>query len=146
MVRQNSVKAMTLAEVMVAAVVLLVAILTMVGYTATIARAARESKSQALASMYARTLIEQIRDSQEDFDLASSAAGMVVDQEEVLLSGEALPDHDEVGREGATQFQLVARATPLTDSISSLVVTVTWSESGRVRTLILESRAPRPFF
>ncbi len=137
---------MSLAEVMVAATILLVAVLTMVGYTATIARAARESKSQALASMYARSLLERIRDSRPEFDAAGVGPGIVVDQDEVLLTGEALAGHDEVGREGATRFELVGQTRVLTAGIYSLVVTVSWMESGRTRRVILESRAPRPGF
>lgn len=144
-VTRKQIRAMSLAEVMIASVVLLVAILTMVGYTVAMARTARESKSQALASMYARTVLERMRDSRADFDMAHST-GLSLTEVEVQLTGEAIAGDDEVGREGAIHFEIEGRALPLSAGIFSLVVRVNWQESGRTRTLVLESRAPRPAF
>lgn len=134
---------MTLAEVLVALGVLLIAILTMIGYIATVHRAAREGKHQAIASVYARSMLEQLRDSGDDFETAHNG-GLVVTRSEVLLDGEAAPEDNEVGRKGATEYTVEGKTALVSGSIYSLVVNVSWEESGRQRQVVLESLGQRP--
>lgn len=142
--KRQSQSGMSLGEVMVALAILLVAILTMVGYIATVHRAAREGKSQAVATMYARSMLERVRDSQADFQQAASPAGLQETRQEVLLSGEANPHHNETGKKGAMTYNLDGRAALVGGHIYSLVVRVTWSEASRRREIVLESRGLAP--
>ncbi len=136
---------MSLTEVLIALSLLLVAILTMVGYITSIHRASREAKHQAVASMYARSALEQLRDSQADFEAAGEPQGLTFTRSEVLLDGEAAAENNEVGRQAATEFTVLSRTEPISGSIYSMVVQVRWEESGREREVVLESRGQRPF-
>lgn len=135
----------SLLEVIIAFGILLVAVLTMFGYVATIHRAASESKHQALASMEARALVERIRDFPPMFlQAATDPAGYTETRQEYLLEGEVDARDNEVGRQGATQYELVGRAAHVREDIYRLTVRASWEEEGRVRQVVLETRMVRP--
>lgn len=131
---------------MIAFIILLVAVLTMVGYTAAIHKAAKESKRQAQASTEARSTLELLRDSKAAFEQAASPAGYQVTKTEYLLDGEVAPEDNETGNQAATTYEVTGRARPLSNTIYALTVTAVWEEDQRVRQVVLESRAYRPGF
>lgn len=120
--------------------ILLVAVLTMVGYTGTIHRAAHEGKRQALASVEARSMLERIRDYPGAFEQALLPEGLEDTRSEYLLSGETDESDNEVGRTSAALFHLVGKVAPVAGHVHSVVVTATWTEDGRERKVVLESR------
>ena len=132
-------------EILVSFGILLIAILTLVGYTTTIHRAAKEGKRQALASAEARTLVEKIRDYPVIFEQAATPAGYTETRTEYLLDGESNPEDNEVGREAATNFLLLAKAEHVIGEIYAVVVTVEWEEEGRLRQVKLENRMERMY-
>ena len=134
---------MSLLEILIAFTILLIAMLTLVGYTTTIHRAASESKRQAIASAEARTLMERIRDFPPLFEDAASASGYTETQTEYLLDTETNSQDNESGNKSAAEFLLEARATHLSGAIYRIVVTATWDEDGRQRQVVLESRMDR---
>lgn len=136
-------RGVSLLEILIAFLILLVAVLTLVGYTATIHRAAAESKHQALASMEARALIERIRDFPPMFEQAATPAGYTETKTEYLLDGEADARDNEVGRQSAAEFQLTGRANHVIDDIYRLTVQATWDDDGRARQVTLETRMVR---
>jgi Tfp pilus assembly protein PilV len=138
------IKGLSLVEVLVAFGILLVAVLTIVGFTAMIHRAAHEGKRQAIASMEAKSVIELLKDSEVDFVTAATGAGYVDTKTEYLLTGEANSADNEVGRQSAAQFQITARANHISGDIYGLVVRASWLEDGRPRQVVLESRTVHP--
>lgn len=142
--RRRRARGLSLLEVLVAFLILLVAVLTMVGYVATIHRAASESKNQAVASVEARALLEELRDSEIEFVQAASASGLQTTRTQYLLDGESESTNNEVGREAATVFRLDARANHISSDFYGLVVSAHWEEEGRTRKVVLESRSLRP--
>lgn len=135
---------MSLLEILIAFSILLVAVLTMVGYVTTIHRASNESKRQAVASVEARALLEQVRDSKTDFEQAASSSGLQATRTQYLVDTEADDSKNEKGHKAAAVFQLDARAAYLSGDFYSLVVRADWQENGRQRKVVLESRALRP--
>ena len=136
--------AMSLVEVPVAFVILVVAVLTIAGFTALIHRAAHEGKRQALASIEAKSVLEQLKDSRVEFEAAASAGGYTIDKSEYLLNGEADPSKNEAGTISAAQFRITGRATHIAGDIYGLTVTASWDEDGRPRRVVIESRTVRP--
>jgi Tfp pilus assembly protein PilV len=136
-------RGVSLLEILVAFVILLIAVLTMVGYTTTIHRAARESKREAVATMEARSLLERIRDYPPMFLDAASPAGYTETKTEYLLDTEAIAEDNELGQQSAAQFQVEGRAQHISGEIYGIVVTVRWDEDGRQRKVVLESRLMR---
>ncbi len=133
--------AVSLLEVIIAFLILLIAILTMVGYTAMIHRSASESKHQAQASMEARSLLERVRDFPPLFEQAlNDPDGYQETKIEYLLDDEDDPTKNEVGRKAAATFRLQARVFPITDEMYRIVVTGVWDDDGRQRRVTLESR------
>lgn len=141
MVRRKRWRGLSLLEVLVAFGILLVAVLTLVGYTTTVHRAAREGKRQSLASVEARTMLERIRDFPEAFERASQPGGLTEIRSEYLLEDQADERANEAGRQAAAQFTITGVVTPLHEEICKVVVTVSWHEDGRPRQVVLESRA-----
>ncbi len=133
----------SLLELLVAFMVLLVAVLTVVGYTTTVHRAANEGKRQALASVEARAMLERIRDFPDAFDKAASPAGLTDERDEYLLDDEADASKNEVGKKDAARFRLLGRVAPISGEVYSVVVTAEWSEDRRPRKVVLESRMIR---
>lgn len=136
-------RGLSLLEIMIAFVILTVAVLTMVGYTALIHQAANEGKRQAIASMEAKSVMEQLKDSAPDFAEAADG-GYVTERVEYLLDEEVDPTQNEVGSKSAARYAIVARAEHIAGDIYGLVVTASWSEDGRPRTVVLETRTIRP--
>jgi hypothetical protein len=127
-------------EVIVAFLILLIAVLTMVGYTTTIHKAATEGKRQALASMEARSMLERIRDFPNAFDQANTPEGLSETHAEVLLDGEADASKNEAGHQSAAQFHLLGKVHQESGEVYAIVVTAQWDEDGRHRQVVLESR------
>lgn len=143
----------SLAEVILALGVFAIGVLALIAYLVTTHRAAKESKHQAIATMFARTLLEKTRDSADRFKQATAAGGYTEDFQEQLLKDESgtAPDDDEQTRIGKLTFTGHIIATPTastlpSDGIYSLVVKVQWQEQGRNREAILESRTLKPDF
>lgn len=134
-----------MAEILLALLILLIAILTMVGYTVTIHRAAKEGKHQALATVQARALLERVRDYPPMFMQANDPAGYTETRTEYLLDTETDTSKNEAGQRAAATFELEARANPITNDIYGLVVTARWDDDGRTRNVVLESRMKRPY-
>lgn len=134
----------SLLELLVAFLILLVAVLTVAGYTTTVHRAANEGKRQALASVEARAMMERIRDFPDAFDKASSVDGLTDVRAEYLLEGEADATKNEAGKKDAAQFRLLGRVAPVSGEVYSVVVTAEWAEDRRPRKVTLESRMVRP--
>jgi Tfp pilus assembly protein PilV len=137
-------RGLSLLEVLIAFLILLIAVLTMVGYTATIHRAASESRNQALASMEARSLLERTRDFAPVFEAAAETGGYTETKTEYLLGDEESPEDNEEGRRAAMSFTMTSRTEHVAGDIYRIEVTATWEEQGRVRTVVLESRGVRP--
>ncbi len=117
----------------------------MVGYTALVHRTATEGKRQALASVVARNLLERVRDHQPLFEQAlNDADGYLEVHTEDLLSEADDGRLAEAERKAATEIRLTAKAEPVNDRIYRLVVTAEWSEDGRPRRVVLESRCGVP--
>ncbi len=131
-------------EVLIAAALLLITILTMVGYIVTVHRAATEGKRQALASMEARTMLERAKGWEPLFEAACQPGGWSETKTEYLLDGEAAAEDNEKGQKSAAEFRLRVTARHIAGDIYSLTVTSSWDEDGRPREVILESRAVRP--
>lgn len=144
MLKTRSNAGVSLLEILVAFLILLVAVLTMVGYTTMIHRAASEAKRQAVATMEARSLLERARDYTPIFLYAASPLGYQETKTEYLLDGEVAAEDNEVGRKSAAQYQMDARAQHISGTIYGIVVTATWLEDGRQRQVVLESRMHRP--
>lgn len=123
------------------------AVFTMVGYTALVHRAASEGKHQALASVVARNLLERVRDHHPFFEQAlNDPDGYREVHIEALLTEEFDGRTAEVDRKAAAEIQLTAKVEPVTDRIYRLVVTAHWTEDGRPRQVVLESRCGVPGF
>lgn len=135
---------LSLVEVLIAAALLLITILTMVGYIVTVHRAANEGKRQALASMEARTLMERAKGWSPLFEAACQPNGWSETKTEYLLSGEAAAEDNELGHKSAATFRLQVKARHIAGDIYSLTVSSSWDEDGRPREVILESRTIRP--
>ena len=133
----------TVLEILISLLILLVAILTMVGFTVLIHRSATESRRQAIASVEARSLLERTRDSTPIFD-AALAGGYTELTSEALLSGEVDSEDNEVGNQSSARFRLEARATHVSGEIYNVVVQAFWTEDGRDRSVVMESLATRP--
>jgi type IV pilus modification protein PilV len=146
MLRNHHSRALSLIEVLVAFLVLLVAVLTLVGYTTTIHRAAKEGKRQALASMEARSMLERIRDAPSAFAQAVTPEGLSETKLEYLLDSESDETKNEAGRMAAAQFRVLGRAEQVAGEIYRVVVAVQWAEDGRERQVVLESRMVRTDF
>lgn len=134
----------SLLEVLIASFILVVSVLTMVGYTVMVHRASIESKRQALASMESRALLERVKDFEPLFEQAASATGFQELKTEYLLDGEADTLKNEAGNRAAAQFTMQARARHIAGDIYAVTVTSTWQEDGRDRRVVLESRTIRP--
>ena len=141
--KRSKTAGVTILEILISLLILLVAILTMVGFTVLIHRSATESRRQAIASVEARSLLERTRDSVMLFDAALSG-GYTELTSEALLSGEALAEDNELGNQSSARFRLEARASHLSGEIYSVVVTAIWTEDGRERRVVMESRSLRP--
>ncbi len=137
---------LTLAEIVAALGILTIAVITMVSYFATIHRAAREGKNQGIATMQARTILEKLRDSPSAFAVAKTSEGYRETHEELLLENETDPEKNEVGRKSAMVFEGEGKAVLVAGEIYSLVVIVRWTEEGRQRNVVLESRTQEPSF
>ena len=112
----------------------------MVGYTGTIHRAAHEGKRQAMASVEARSMLERIRDYPVAFKQALLPEGLEDTRSEYLLSGESDESDNEQGRMSAASFHLVGKAALISGNVYSVVVSAEWTEDGRERKVVLESR------
>jgi type II secretory pathway component PulJ len=143
---QSKKRGVSLMEVMISFTILLVAVLTLVGYTSMIHRASSESKHQAIATIEARSMLERIRDDRSTFEQAETPEGLEETKVERLLSGEVDAEDNEVGHEGAMEFQLIGRVTPVAGDFYAVVVRASWEEKGRIRQATLESRMIRPGF
>lgn len=130
-------------EILISLLILLVAILTMVGFTVLIHRSATESRRQAIASVEARSLLERARDSTLIFDAALSG-GYTELTSEALLSGEVDSEDNEQGNQSSARFRLEARASHVSGEIYNVVVEAFWTEDGRDRRVVMESLATRP--
>ena len=130
-------------EILISLLILLVAILTMVGFTVLIHRSATESRRQAIASVEARSLLERTRDSTLIFDAALSG-GYTELTSEALLSGEVDSEDNEQGNQSSARFRLEARASHVSGEIYNVVVEAFWTEDGRDRRVVMESLATRP--
>ena len=137
-------KAMSLLEVLLALAILAVAVLTLVGYTVTIHRSAREGKRQGIASYEARSALELLRQSKPDFEAALTATGYTDTKMEFLLDGETDSSQNEIGRKAAATFEVLGRAELVANDTYRLVVTVSWDDDGRAREVVLESRTLDP--
>lgn len=133
----------SLLELLVAFLILLVAVLTVVGYTTTVHRAANEGKRQALASIEARAMLERIRDFPDAFAQAATPQGLTEVREEYLLDDESNASKNEAGKKAAARFHLLGRVTPVSGEVYSVVVSAEWSEDRRPRKVVLESRMIR---
>jgi type IV pilus modification protein PilV len=143
MTRAQRCRGISLVEILIAFLILLVAVLTMVGYTTTIHKAASEGKRQALASMEARSMLERIRDFPGAFDQANTPAGLTDTKAEYLLEGEADTTKNEAGRKSAAQFHLTGKVRQVEGEVFAVAVTAEWDEDGRHRQVVLESRMVR---
>ena len=136
--------AVSLLEILIAFTILIVAVLTMVGYTVMIHRTSVDAKRQAIASTEARAALELIRDSASDFEQAASSSGFSRVETEYLLDTEVDPALNEQGTKSAAQFVVEGRAHHLSGDIYGLTVRVEWEEDGRDRHVVIESRGVRP--
>lgn len=134
---------LSLLEVLVAFVILVITVLTIFGYTAMIHRASTEGKHQALASTEARAVLEQLKDSPDDFELAATT-GYRSQAVEYQLTDEVDASKNEQARKAAVVIDMEARARHIAGSIYSIDVTANWLESGRLRKVVLETRTVRP--
>lgn len=130
----------SLLEVLIAFLLLLVTVLTLVGYTTTVHRASHEGKRQALASFEARSMLERIRDFPGAFEQAQKPGGLSEVKSEYLLTGETEAEDNEDGRKSAAQFRINGTARLIEGEVYQIVVTVEWDEDKRPRKLVLESR------
>lgn len=135
---------MSLLEVLLALAIFVVAVLTMVGYTITVHRSATQGKRQAMASYEARSTLELLRESEPDFTAALGPTGYTDTRVEYLLDSEAVSEQNETGRKAAATFNILGRAQLVSHDTYRLVVTVSWSDDGYAREVVLESRAIDP--
>lgn len=124
-----------MAEVLVALGVAAVTILTLAGYIVSIHRAAEEGEGQALASIIARSILEEVRSNQALFDTVVGGTYSIT-QNEVL--------HPEEDQRTPRVFFVEVRGTLPSPELMDAVVQVDWREGQRNRKVILQSRFPRP--
>lgn len=126
---------MTLSEVVLALAILVIAVISIASFVATIYKSVKEGKYQAVGSTIAQSELERLRvDDSALRDLIANATYGVKDQT-VPVDDTTVVYHQRVtaevlGSMGGRYVKLISR--------------VTWRQSSRDRQVVLESCYPRP--
>ena len=128
-------RGLSLSEVVLALAILVIAVISVASFVATVYKSVKEGKYQAVASTIAQSELERLRVDQSALrDLIARASYGVKDQV-VPVDDTTVTYHQRVTAEvqsamGARYVKLVSR--------------VTWRQSSRDREVVLESCYPRP--
>lgn len=128
-------RGLTLSEVVLALAILVVAVICIASFVATVYRSVKEGKQQAVASTIAQSELERLRIDSNALNKLILNAALGVKDQTVPIDDTTVTYHQQVTAQvlpgmGSRYVKLVSRAS--------------WRQSGRDRQVTLESCYPRP--